>query len=60
MQHTHVTVKARPDGKIAAERPHRYGQYWEPEPTSTQRQIAKHSASRKRRQHDRWTVIDAD
>ena len=35
MQHsTHVSVHARPDGKIAAEHPHRHGQFWEPEPTA--------------------------
>ncbi len=60
MQHTHVTAKARPDGKIAAEHPHRFGQVWQAEPTSAQRQVAKHSASRKRRQHDRAALIDAD
>ena len=41
MQHsTHVSVHARPDGKIAAERPQRHGQFWEPDPTSLQQMLA--------------------
>jgi hypothetical protein len=57
---THVSVHSRPDGKIAAERPHRHGQFWEPEPTSAQRQVVKHAAARKRRQHDRTAVGDME
>jgi hypothetical protein len=61
MQHsTHVSVHARPDDKIAAERPRRHGQFWEPEPTSPQRQIVKHATARKRRQHDRRAADDID
>jgi hypothetical protein len=61
MQHTtHVSVHTRPDGKIAAERPHRFGQFWEPEPTSAQRHVRKHAASRKRRQHDRTLMDDME
>jgi hypothetical protein len=61
MQHTtHVSVHTRPDDKIAAERPHRFGQFWEPEPTSVQRQVKKHAASRKRRQHDRSAADHED
>ncbi len=61
MQHTtHVSVHTRPDDKIAAERPHRHGQFWEPEPTSAQRQVKKHTSSRKRRQHDRSAVGDIE
>jgi hypothetical protein len=61
MQHsTHVSVHARPDGKIAAERPHRHGQSWDPEPTSPQRQIVKHATARKRRQHDRTATDDIE
>ena len=43
---THTSVRARADTKIAHERS-------DPEPTSAQRQGDKHSAARKRRQHDR-------
>ena len=43
---THTSVRARADTKIAHERS-------DPEPTSAQRQVDKHSAARKRRQHDR-------
>ena len=47
MQHsTHVSVHARPDTKIAAERP--------------QRQAVKHATARKRRQHDRLAVDDIE
>jgi len=61
MQHsTHVSVHARPDGKIAAERPRRYGQFWEPEPSSAKRQVVKHASARKRRQHDRSAVDDVE
>ena len=61
MQHsTHVSVHARPDGKIAPERPQRHGQFWEPEPTSPQRQVVKHATARKRRQHDRTATDDIE
>jgi hypothetical protein len=61
MQHsTHVSVHARPDDKMASERPRRHGQFWEPEPTSPQRQVVKHATARKRRQHDRVSTDDIE